>query len=189
MPTSGQIIEHVQPVWGCSRSNRGRRTHTKDNSDDNLRKMDRAFEMANSNRSIDLAAVRASAESALLRGPLNARALRILGQVADAGGNAADVLKFMFCRHEAVAPRKHRRLLDDAKSAEGGDYKTAVFYADALLRTNPGLAPSWCRCCAFRGETAGIQVIASIKHWKAAARGATYSLNISQRYFRCPNTA
>jgi hypothetical protein len=116
-------------------------TGIKESSDDNLRKMDRAFEMANSNRSIDLAAVRAWAESALLRGPLNARALRILGQVADAGGNAPDVLKFMSAAtkqslHESIAVYWMMR-----KSAEGGDYKTAVFYADALLRTNPGLAP------------------------------------------------
>jgi hypothetical protein len=126
---------------GTSDQIAGGGTGTKDSSDDNLRKMDRAFEMVNSNRSIDLAAVRAWAESALLRGPLNARALRILGQVADAGGNAADVLKFMSAAtkqslHESIAVYWMMR-----KSAEGGDYKTAVFYADALLRTNPGLAP------------------------------------------------
>ena len=113
----------------------------KDGGGDNLRNLDRAFEMANSNRSIDLAAVHAWAESALLRDPLNARALRILGQAADAGGNGADVLKFMAAAtklslHESIAVYWMMR-----KSAEGGDYKTAIFYADALLRTNPGLAP------------------------------------------------
>jgi hypothetical protein len=113
----------------------------KDSGGDNPRDLDRTFEMVDSNRSIDLAAVRAWAEAALVRDPLNARALRILGQAADAGGNNADVLKFMAAAtklslHESIAVYWMMR-----KRAEGGDYKTAIFYADALLRTNPGLAP------------------------------------------------
>lgn len=113
----------------------------RDSGGDNLRDLDRTFEMVDSNRSIDLAAVRAWAEAALMRDPLNARALRILGQAADAGGNNADVLKFMAAAtklslHESIAVYWMMR-----KRAEGGDYKTAIFYADALLRTNPGLAP------------------------------------------------
>jgi hypothetical protein len=137
----GDLSATSAPGAGLADQIAGGGTGIKDSGDDNLRNLDRAFEMANSNRSIDLAAVRAWAESALIRDPLNARALRILGQVADAGGNDADVLKFMAAAtklslHESIAVFWMMR-----KSAEGGDYKTAIFYADALLRTNPGLAP------------------------------------------------
>ena len=140
-PDPGEAPSTSAPAAATPDQIAGGGTSVKDSGGDNLRNLDRSFAMVNSNRSIDLAAIRAEAESALMRDPLNARALRVLGQVADAGGNNADVLKFMTAAtkvslHENIAVYWMMR-----KSAEGGDYKTAVFYADALLRTNPGLAP------------------------------------------------
>src|ERR1700685_3915094 len=140
-PKPGETSSTNDSAAGIPDQIAGGGTGVKDGGSDNPRDLDRTFEMVDSNRSIDLAAVRAWAEAALMRDPLNARALRILAQAADAGGNNADVLKFMAAAtklslHESIAVYWMMR-----KCAEGGDYKTAIFYADALLRTNPGLAP------------------------------------------------
>jgi tetratricopeptide (TPR) repeat protein len=82
-------------------------------------------------------AVRTWATTALMNDPLNARALRILGQLAEADSNDADALKFMraaerLSLHENIATYWLMR-----NSAEAGNYKAAVYYADVLLRTDP----------------------------------------------------
>jgi hypothetical protein len=96
------------------------------------------FDIFGRYRSVDLATIRAEAESALMNDPLNPRALRILGQAADAAGNDSDALMFMqaatrLSLHESVADYWLMR-----KSTAAGDYKTAIAYADVLLRTNLG---------------------------------------------------
>jgi len=98
-----------------------------------------AFETADPNRSVDLTTIRAWAESALMNDPLNARALRVLGQVADVTRDDAGTSNFMAAAarmslHESIAVYWLMR-----KSTEAGDYKAAISYADALLRTNPEL--------------------------------------------------
>jgi hypothetical protein len=103
--------------------------------------VDAAFASVGRNQSVDLATIRAEAESALMDDPLNPRALRILGQAADAAKNDTDAVKFMqaaaqMSLHESVAD--YWLML---KSTEAGDYKTAIAYGDALLRTNLGLGP------------------------------------------------
>ena len=81
--------------------------------------------------------VRALVEAALNRDPMNARALRILGQVADAANDEAVASKFM----QAAARRSLREsgavfwLMRE--SFERKDYAGAVQYADVLLRTRP----------------------------------------------------
>ena len=104
------------------------------------RNLSDAFATIDQNRSIDVAAIRAEAVSALSKGPLNARALRILGQLADVSKDNADALKFMnaavqMSLHETIAV--YWLML---KSTEAGDYKSAISYADALLRTDPDTA-------------------------------------------------
>ena len=88
----------------------------------------------------DAIKVRAWAESALIHDPLNARALRILGQLAHAENNEADALKFM----EAAAQLS---LHDSAtvywlmlEAAKAKNYQAAITYADVLLRTVPELS-------------------------------------------------
>jgi hypothetical protein len=103
--------------------------------------VDAAFESVGRNKTVDLATIRAEAESALMDDPLNPRALRILGQAADAAKNGPDAVRFMqaaaqMSLHENVAG--YWLML---KSTEAGDYKTAIAYGDALLRTNLALGP------------------------------------------------
>jgi hypothetical protein len=104
-------------------------------------KVGSAFEAFRRNRSVDLSTVRAEVEASLANDPLDPRALRILGQAADAAGNDQDALKFMraaasLSMHETVA---NYWLMQ--KSTEAGDYKAAIGYADVLLRTNLEMGP------------------------------------------------
>lgn len=79
--------------------------------------------------------IRAWAELALRNDPLNARALRILGQLAASAADEENAAKLM----QAAA---HRSLRESGaiywlmrKSIETRDFATALYYADALLRT------------------------------------------------------
>jgi hypothetical protein len=96
------------------------------------------FGMVDSKVGIDLPAVRSRAEAAMLSDPLNARALRILGQAAAAAGNDAAAARFMqmaarLSLHQSIAVYW---LL--VHSAQSKDYKAALTYADVVLRTLPG---------------------------------------------------
>jgi hypothetical protein len=80
-----------------------------------------------------MAQIRTWAEQALLEDPLNARALRILGQLSRGSSKAV----FM----QAAA---RRSLLESEavfwlmrENYEDGDYRSAAHYADLLLRTRP----------------------------------------------------
>ena len=81
--------------------------------------------------------VRVLAEAALRRDPMNSRALRILGQVADAANDEAAALKLM----QAAARRSPREGVAVfwlmRESFERGDYAAAVQHADVLLRARP----------------------------------------------------
>ena len=79
------------------------------------------------------------AETALSHDPLNARALRILGQLADASGDEAKATKLM----RAAA---HRSLSETAavywmmrRSVQSKDYANVITYADMFLRKRPQL--------------------------------------------------
>jgi hypothetical protein len=83
--------------------------------------------------------IRMQAETALLSDPLNAKALRILGQLAAEESDKERALKFMRASarnsiHESLAVYWTMR-----DSVEKYDYKKASYYADALLRTRPSL--------------------------------------------------
>jgi hypothetical protein len=85
--------------------------------------------------------LRASIETALSNDPLNARALRMLGQLAEAAGDEPRATSFM----QAAATNSIGEsvavywLLQ--KSDEQQDYDKALYYADALLRTRSGVMP------------------------------------------------
>lgn len=96
------------------------------------------FGMVDAKAGIDLPAVRGWAEAAIVDDPLNARALRILGQAAAAAGNDAAAARFMqmaarLSLHQSIAVYW---LL--VHSVERKDYKAALTYADVVLRTLPG---------------------------------------------------
>jgi len=99
------------------------------------------FGMIDAAATVDLPAVRGWAEAALKSAPLNARALRILGQAAAASGKDADANRFMqmaaqLSLHESAAVYW---LL--VRSVQSKDYKSALTYADVVLRTLPGFDP------------------------------------------------
>jgi len=81
--------------------------------------------------------IRILAEAALRRDPMNSRALRILGQVADAANDEAAALKLM----QAAARRSPREGVAVfwlmRESFERKDYAAAVQHADVLLRARP----------------------------------------------------
>jgi hypothetical protein len=98
-----------------------------------------AFDLISQKQSIDLPAVRAAAEAGLRLEPLNARALRLLGQASDAAKNDADAANFM---QAAAKLSLHDNLTDSwlmLKSFAAKDYQATVYYADILLRTTPEL--------------------------------------------------
>src|SRR5258708_1333224 len=100
-----------------------------------------AFDLISQKQSIDLPAVRAAAEAALRNEPLNARALRLLGQASDAAKNDADAANFM----QAAAKLSLHENQADAwlmlKSFAAKDYRATVYYADILLKTTPQFGP------------------------------------------------
>ena len=80
-------------------------------------------------------------QAALAQDPMNARALRILGQIADAANDEAVASRLM----QAAARRSRRESVAVywlmRESSERKDFATAVQHADVLLRTRPQVAP------------------------------------------------
>lgn len=80
---------------------------------------------------------RRMAEQALFADPLNARALRLLGQIADRSGDEQLAQRLM----QAAARRSLNETMAVAwmmgKSAEQRDYPAVMRYADILLRSRP----------------------------------------------------
>jgi hypothetical protein len=87
------------------------------------------------------AAVRARTEAVLAQEPLNARALRILGQLADAAGDKARAAKLM----QAAADHSHAESIAVywmlQQTLADKEYDRALSYADVLLRKRPQLMP------------------------------------------------
>lgn len=87
------------------------------------------------------ASVRTRAQAAIAQAPLNARALRILGQLADASGDqvrAGNLMRAAADRSRAESVAVYWML---RQSFATKDYDAAVSYADTLLRKRPQLMP------------------------------------------------
>jgi tetratricopeptide (TPR) repeat protein len=82
-------------------------------------------------------AVRMRAQTAVTNDPLNVRALRILGQLAEADSDDEDATKFMHAADDLSLHENYASYWLMRRSATTGDYKSAIYYADVLLRTNP----------------------------------------------------
>lgn len=103
-------------------------------------KIKSAFESFGRYQTVDLAAIRSDAKTALDSDPLNPSALTLLGQAADAAGDDVEATKFMqaaaqLSLHDTIAQFWLMR-----KATAAGDYKSATGYADVLLRTNLSLS-------------------------------------------------
>jgi hypothetical protein len=130
---------------------------------------DSALSIATDSRA--LAQTRTWVEAALLQDPLNARALRILGQLSRGTSQAALM--------QAAA---HRSLLESEavfwvmrKNYEDGDYRSAGRYAEILLRTLPSSKTAVQAAMAVLGRIAETpatsdelkQVLASGPKWRS----------------------
>lgn len=103
-----------------------------------------AFETIGPNQSVsrpmapdNAPAVRTWATTALRNDPLNARALRILGQLAEADGDDSGASKFMHAAAQVSLHQNYANYWLMRKSLQEQDYKSAIGYADVLLRTTP----------------------------------------------------
>jgi len=96
-----------------------------------------AFESLEQRRTVDLAQVREWATDAVISEPLNAQALQILGQVADASKDAKGAAIFM----QAAAELSHHQPVAIywlmMKSFDEKNYEATLQYADILLRARP----------------------------------------------------
>ncbi len=81
--------------------------------------------------------VRGWAEAALKSDPLNARALRILGQLAEIDSDDSEAEKYLRFAGQLSLHENYASYWLMRKSATDHDYKSAMYYADVLLRTNP----------------------------------------------------
>jgi len=82
-------------------------------------------------------AVRKWATEAVMNDPLNAPALRILGQLAEADSDDTNASKFMQAADSLSLHEPYASYWLMRHSAATGDYESAIYYADILLRTNP----------------------------------------------------
>ncbi len=87
----------------------------------------------------DKALVRKRAEQALVQEPLNARALRILGQLADKAGDEVRTAKLMRAAANRSLGESVAVYWLMQNNFATGDYAQAVSYADMFLRKRPQL--------------------------------------------------
>ena len=85
----------------------------------------------------DETTVRTWAQTTLMNDPLNARALRILGQLAEADSDDQDAANFMRAAERLSLHENYASYWLMRTSATDHNYKLALYYADVLLRTNP----------------------------------------------------
>ncbi len=87
----------------------------------------------------ELADIRSLAERALASDPLSARALRILGQVAEEAGEQAKAVELMRRAVRLSMQETSAVYFMMVNSFSQKSYEEALYYADILLRTRPGL--------------------------------------------------
>lgn len=98
-----------------------------------------AFDAFDQSQGVDLPTIRGWIASSLPNEPLDSRAMRILGQAADAAKDHAKAAKFM---NAAVHLSLHDQIAVYwmiVNSAEAKDYAATLYYADVFLRTAPEL--------------------------------------------------
>jgi hypothetical protein len=114
---------------------------TADKRTTDLKGPSQELEIVKQDPTIDLSKIREGLVTAVANDPLNARALRILGQISSISGDDRDASQYMdaaarLSLHQGIAVFWMMR-----QSSQRGDYKQAIYYADALLRTDPGTMP------------------------------------------------
>jgi hypothetical protein len=121
------------------------------------------------------ARIRAMAEAAVLQEPLNARALRILGQLAVAEGDEAQAAKLMRAAADRSLAESVAVYWMLQKSFALKDYATSLAYADTFLRKRPQLMVhaipilAWIAESNDQAATSALEaVLAKNPPWRAA---------------------
>jgi tetratricopeptide (TPR) repeat protein len=126
---------------------------------------------------------REKVESALLEEPLNARALRILGQLADKAGDKDRAWQFMQAAVRYSVNESYAVTWLTDRSLEKGDYEGALRYSDILLRTNPQflyfVMPALVTIAGDKGANAKlVELLLANPPWRSRFFGAFASSGI-----------
>jgi len=123
----------------------------------------------------DRARIQSMASTALLRDPLNARALRILGQLADAAGDKPTAERYMRAAVRRSARSTYAVNWLMAESARKKNDADVLRYADLLLRKRPQLGRAAYPLLADIAERSAassqddlVALLASNPPWRAA---------------------
>lgn len=130
--------------------------------------------------SLNLGSLREQLAGAAAIEPLNARTIRQLGQIADLQGDAKAAERLM---HMAARLSLNETLAIEwmfRKSLAAGDYRAAMYYADALLRSRPHLvkdaAPALTKLAtAAEGRNELVKFLAAQPRWREPFLGAMIS--------------
>jgi hypothetical protein len=106
---------------------------------------------------------KAQAQQALLEDPINARALRILGQLADIDGDKAKAAKLMSAAVDRSAGESVAIYWMLQKSSKEKDYANTIRYADLLLRKRPQVAELVVPALAQLAERGDAEAVAALK--------------------------
>lgn len=120
--------------------------------------------------------LRKQVEAAFISSPLSAPACRLLGQIAEIDGSEKIAEKFM---HAAARRSLSETIAVDwmmRKGLERKSYRSAAHYADALLRSAPGVAGYVTPVLARMAETPDakpeiVRLLASNPNWRRAFFG------------------
>lgn len=99
-----------------------------------------AAELKSAKSNADLARAERSARAALQRGPMEFRALRVLGLAADRGGRVNQATRLMTIAGRRTPRDEPTQIWLFNAAVRRGDFTQAFAHADALLRVQPGYA-------------------------------------------------
>ncbi len=113
------------------------------------------------------AEIRAYALTSLASEPLNARALRILGQLADAAGDEASAFKYMRAAASRSLAENIAIYWMMQKSFEKKDYAGAIYYSDVFLRKHPQFIEQTVPMLAKMAESTDQKAVGELKQMLA----------------------
>lgn len=143
-PLSGRASERNAPQAEMTSADSQRPADATKKSQQDINRAFSEFESIGQNQSIsrpvppdNAKMVRMWARTALMAEPVNEHAFRILGQIADADRDDAAALKYMRAAGRLSLHDEPATYWLLRASVRANDYKSAVYYADAVLRLDP----------------------------------------------------
>jgi len=128
----------ARPLVGAMIRSAETRSRASNNETADVRRSSQELEIAKRNSGIDLPKIREWLALAVANDPLNAGAMSILGEISAINGEDGTASAYMkaaarLSLHQSIAVYWLMR-----QSSQTGNYEKAIYYADALLRTDPG---------------------------------------------------